>query len=366
MPIKTKLLLLVSFLIATAIANALLGLYGMRQGVNGMRALYEERVVPLRDLKEIVDAYAVNIVDTNHKVRNGNFTIDQGLASLKEAEGLIRELWQQYKNRPLTAEELAMVAQIEPLMVRGDEATQTLASLFRQGDQAGIAAFSATELYPAIDPVSEVFSQLIQVQLAVAAKDYQENQARYDRMTLIVGLTLLLVAFTGITLAWFVIDRNVTRPLQRASAVATAVKEGDLTGEILTRRQDEVGVILRQLAAMQNGLRQLVGTIRDSIGEVRSTVTALADNANATADVTQHQTHAAASVAASVEQLSTAIQHVDERSREAHRITLTTEEQLQQSAAVIAEAAEGIQGVADAVNGAAETLQELEQLSGQI
>lgn len=37
-------------------------------------SVYNDRVVPLKQLKEISDAYAVNIVDCSHKVRNGNIT----------------------------------------------------------------------------------------------------------------------------------------------------------------------------------------------------------------------------------------------------------------------------------------------------
>ncbi len=68
--IKTTLYLIVCGLLAIAGINAFLGLSGMASSIDGMDSVYKDRVVPLRDLKMIADAYAVNIVDTTHKVRN--------------------------------------------------------------------------------------------------------------------------------------------------------------------------------------------------------------------------------------------------------------------------------------------------------
>jgi hypothetical protein len=67
--IRVRLLLLVTMLLLLVAAVGGLGFYGMRHALAGMDEVYKDRVVPLRDLKEIADAYAVNIVDTTHKVR---------------------------------------------------------------------------------------------------------------------------------------------------------------------------------------------------------------------------------------------------------------------------------------------------------
>lgn len=40
----------------------------------GLDTVYKDRAVPLKDLKIIADMYAVNIIDTSHKVFNNNFT----------------------------------------------------------------------------------------------------------------------------------------------------------------------------------------------------------------------------------------------------------------------------------------------------
>lgn len=54
------------------------GILGMGQANDGMHSVYEDRVVPLKQIKTVSDMYAVNVVDTAHKVRDGALTFQQG------------------------------------------------------------------------------------------------------------------------------------------------------------------------------------------------------------------------------------------------------------------------------------------------
>jgi methyl-accepting chemotaxis protein len=53
-------------------------------------------------------------------------------------------------------------------MAKGNTATTKLKELMSANDADGIAAFAAQEIYPAIDPISDAFTKLIEVQLTVA------------------------------------------------------------------------------------------------------------------------------------------------------------------------------------------------------
>ena len=91
-----------------------------------LRTVYEDRVVPLRDLKIISDAYAVFIVDASHKVRTGNIPWETSLASVEKAKADIRARWDAYLATPLVDEERTLVEQAKPLMARADEAVERL------------------------------------------------------------------------------------------------------------------------------------------------------------------------------------------------------------------------------------------------
>ena len=83
--------------------------------IRDRHSLYENRVVAIEQLKRVADMYAVNIVDTSHKVRNGNMTWAEGEANVEVALKEIDTQWKAYHTKTLEAEEQKMAADIESL-----------------------------------------------------------------------------------------------------------------------------------------------------------------------------------------------------------------------------------------------------------
>ena len=81
-----------AFLAVMVAGVAGVGLKGMSDAHDSANSMYADRVVPLRQLKAVADAYAVNIIGAVHKVRNGGgsgMTWEQGIASLAAARQAI-------------------------------------------------------------------------------------------------------------------------------------------------------------------------------------------------------------------------------------------------------------------------------------
>lgn len=87
--IRARLLAALTALFASIGLMVVIGWYASSVAHRDMNEMYRDRVVPVRDLKIIADMYAVNIVDTAHKVRNGNSSWQAGLASVLEAQSRI-------------------------------------------------------------------------------------------------------------------------------------------------------------------------------------------------------------------------------------------------------------------------------------
>ena len=77
----------------------------MSQIETRFETVYYDQVVPLNQLKSVADLYAVNIVDASHKVRNGNWTWEEGRRSVEDARAEIDTLWAAYRTTNPTAEE---------------------------------------------------------------------------------------------------------------------------------------------------------------------------------------------------------------------------------------------------------------------
>ena len=118
--VKHRLYALMGASASLLLVFGIAAILGMGSSVDALNRMYLERVVPLQSLKTVADDYAVLVVDTSHKVRNGNITWQEGLANLDSAEARIKRIWDDYLQHDLDARETALVADIKPLIRRAD------------------------------------------------------------------------------------------------------------------------------------------------------------------------------------------------------------------------------------------------------
>jgi len=239
--VKIRLFLLVGLLSLVSMVVGLTGLRGMTETVEGLRTVYEDRVVPLRDLKVIADLYAVNIVDTTHKVRNGNIDWAESRKSLKEAREGISSKWATYKATFLVEEEKKLVAEIEPMLEKAEPTLNRLQAILTKEDLDAVKTFSIDTLYPVIDPISTKFSELIEVQLNVAKTEYLNSQAQYETSRLYKVILLVVGILSGGLLALWIVG-SVIRPLSLVQETAQKVALSfDYSSRIDVKQLDEVG-----------------------------------------------------------------------------------------------------------------------------
>ncbi len=267
--VAKRLMILVALLGTLSIAIGINGLSNMAQVVTSLQTVYDDRVVPLRDLKVIADMYAVNIVDASHKVRNGNITWEEGRKNVDDAEKVIAEKWQAYKNTVLVPEEEALVAEIEPMFKTTKVELDKLREILKQEDKQAIAEFTAGPLYPAIDPISGKFSDLIEVQLKVAKQEYEASNANYSHNRTI-SIALILIGLTlGVVFAYWIV-RSVSEPLEKVRKMVREVaKTSDFSKRVKVDSNDEVG----QTAQAFNALLE---SQQNAIKEVNNAVSAMA------------------------------------------------------------------------------------------
>ncbi|HEY8118945.1 MAG TPA: CHASE3 domain-containing protein [Methylophilaceae bacterium] len=87
--------------------------------------------------------------------------------------------------------------------------------------------------------------------------DEAQASARHTTLTIIYGT---LLAFMVLTLAAFVITRNIANPLTELSATAERIASGDLAVTIpISKRTDEVGILSQTFARMVESLKGMAG-----------------------------------------------------------------------------------------------------------
>lgn len=178
-----------------------IGLKGIEDTNQAVHTLYEDRVVTIEQLKRVADMYAVNIVDTSHKVRNGNMTWAEGEANVEVALKEIDTQWKAYRAKKFEAEEQKLVADIEPLFANANTSIASLQAILRAHDDKRLAEFTAKELYPAIDPISDRVNALTDLQTKISGQVFAEAEEDFQLHSegglLILILGILMTGYLG-------------------------------------------------------------------------------------------------------------------------------------------------------------------------
>jgi methyl-accepting chemotaxis protein len=295
---------LIGFLILLLLGVGYMGLNSTRQSNAALMTVYQDRVVPLKGLKIISDMYAVNIVDTSHKLRNGALSWQQARQNIEAAHDQIAENWQAYLATELVPEEQAIIDRLKPLMAVADRDVDVLLTIIDKQDQAALLRFISDELYQSIDPVTKEVSQLVDVQLLIARTTYEQSQHRYAKVErysmLIIGVGTLLALGVGLLIA-----RSITVPLFGAITQINRLAEGDLTVDIQIEGQDEVAELLVAMQHMTVNLRDMLHALSGTANQVASAATQLRVISEGIAEGSEEVAGQAESVATAGEEMTT-------------------------------------------------------------
>lgn len=265
--IKAKILLLVSVLTLIAIIVALMGFSGMKTCKNNFKDVYDNRIVPLNQLKVVADMYAVNIVDTTHKARNGNLTAKEAIDNIHQAQVQIAKEWGAYTATVLTPEESILADEAKERFAAADKGIKIVLDLLESRNMAGVASFSITELYPAIDPISETIGKLITLQLKESEKGYQSTESVYDSAVIMNTIILFIGLGASGILAWIVIG-SIGRSTGNFSKTMNVISSNkDLTKIIEHPNNDELKVVSLAFNELMGAVQKAIGDAKNSASE---------------------------------------------------------------------------------------------------
>jgi methyl-accepting chemotaxis protein len=380
---------------------AWLGLRTAEQGEERLRALYEERVVPLRHLKTVSDAYAVFVVDATHKVRNGNWSWAEGEASVRKAQGEIAEGWRAYYARPVEEARRPLVAAVQARTAAADALTRdTLAAMVAK-DGAALETIVRDRLYQTLDPLTEAIDALVAHEVAASEATYlaaRADAARTVTMTILLSVFALMVAGT----VALVLQLRALGPLARLTGAMNRIA-GGVWGTAVPGlgRRDELGAMaaavetlreagaeaerlrgeqdrLRQeaeaarKAALETMARSIEAATAETLRAVASTVDAVGQdaaqmaagsqsvgiNAQAVAAAAQQSLASAETVASAAEELTASIGEITTRVRETAATAQAAASEGERTEAAVA-------ALANAVTNVGEVVRLISEIAGQ-
>ncbi|UDF30387.1 UNVERIFIED_ORG: methyl-accepting chemotaxis protein [Roseateles sp. XES5] len=243
MKISTKLgavTLFLTLLLAGAILSTYLVLNAMSAS---MSTIVVDRLVPAASLKKVGDLYAVNIVDTAHKVRSGALAWEDGYRLNSEAVATIQTLWDAYAATYLTDEERTLAGQMTAEMQKQAASIDDLLAIMKAKDKAALDAYVETRLYPTIDPIGTYVAALIDLQIRVGQEEFAAASAHKQTNLLLLSL-FGAVALVVSALSFWIIVAGVSRPLNAITRIMQTLAGGTTDFEVpFRRRRDEIGSI---------------------------------------------------------------------------------------------------------------------------
>ncbi|MGE7417554.1 methyl-accepting chemotaxis protein [Methylobacterium tarhaniae] len=252
--IRARLLAALTALFASIGLMVVIGWYASSVAHRDMNEMYRDRVVPVRDLKIIADMYAVNIVDTAHKVRNGNSSWQAGLASVLEAQSRIAKTWQGYMLTRMDGGERRLAQAAQGTMATANGSVSDLLAILRSGDQVALDAFVKTRLYQSIDPVSHHISKLVDIQIDEASQLYDRFAETY-RLNRLVGAGILAIGLAAVVFALATTLRGVLAPLSAITATMRELASGHTTRAVPgLGRRDEIGSMAASVQVFKENL----------------------------------------------------------------------------------------------------------------
>jgi methyl-accepting chemotaxis protein len=256
MTIRVKLLACISLLVAVICVVSAFSFYAMQKEAALAESIVVDRVVPMEQLKVIADRYAVNIVDTVHKVRAGSLSFAEGEANVRSALADVRDHWEAYVATTLTAEEKSIADHFDGMRKDTDQGVEKLLAILAAQDKALLGNFADKELYPLIDPLGGDIARLMDLQIRVAKELHEEGDAMKVSLTWLMGIFSALGTLIAMFSIWTVL-RGVIKPIDAITGAMALLAGGKLDVAIFGEgRRDEIGKMASTVAIFRDNARE--------------------------------------------------------------------------------------------------------------
>ncbi len=309
--VRNRLIILAAVPLIALVFTTLFSLKIMSGLVNGIDSLYEDRVIPLKQIKSVSDGYAVQIVDSFHKYRAAQITVEDLKGQIDDALTNAEKVWGQYKQTKLTSEEARLVDISDRLMKKANTEIQAMKLQLGNGQLKQMSNDEfVPKLYGFMDPFSGSLEALINLQLDESGRFRNEadTKAKETRILLMVTMAVMIgVLIVGATLIY----RSIFRPLRSLQrTVSHIASEADLRKDSEVVGSDEIAETASSVNDMLCAFRTILKEVNGASMTLGSAAEEMQVISNQVANTASDQQQQTEMIATAVTQMSAAIQEV--------------------------------------------------------
>jgi methyl-accepting chemotaxis protein len=335
--IRTRLILVLSFLSAQLIAGGMLGIGNLSIANSSMKSMYDDRLVPLGQLDQIVRLLNRNELSIAKAISDEP---DEAAKLMNDVDENIRKastIWDAYLATYLTPEEKKLAEQFAQNRKRFvSEGLLPAVAAIRARDGKLATEILHGPMEKLFEPVRRGINDLIQLQLDVARQGYEERQSAYlfIRNSCIAAL-LVGLAMAAAVGAWLL--RAITRPLDDAIRIADAIANGDLTQHFPAPSRDEMGRLLDALKNMNESLVRIVVQVRSGTDTIATASSQIAAGNLDLSSRTEEQASSLEETASSMEELTSTVKQNADNAGQANSLAVSASQVASKGGAVVTE-----------------------------
>lgn len=233
---------------AAILGIGIFSLHSFTQIDQKIGTIYDDRVIPLQQLKSISDNYGIHVIDAVNKADRGLLSPQKALNQVRTAITQIDQTWKQYRNTSLTPQESKLVQEAEQLFIPANQQIEQLKTVLEQGDRQKLGTFDG-KLYTTIDPLTNKLQELINLQLFVAQQERRAAAILYQQTSIVFSCLLVFALLLASPLGYF-ISRAITRTLKETiDHVVQASQEIAVTTEQHERVASQQAAAIHQTTA---------------------------------------------------------------------------------------------------------------------
>lgn len=355
--ISTKLMLMQSMAFVVMIGICVAGEMGINSILTRMNSVYADRVVPIDQLKHVSDAYIVELRYIADDYSAGKLSAQDGMARVDDFLKVATEKWDAYLSTYLTEEEKAKMAAVDAALPAVRSAVARIQALMEAGNSEGLNSFLRNDFSNAMTPLERTLDDLIDYQLSEADRMTQDANA--------LGMTIAISIIAASALAIIVslvatilFTRRMKSALVAAVDMTNAVADGDLSVQVDSRSNDEIGQVVDGLNLMVERLRSVVGEVAMASGNVSAGAEQMASTA-------EQLSRGATEQASSTEEASSAMEQMAANIKQSAQNALDTEKIARKSAADARESGTAVEKAVEAMQTIAEKIMVVQEIARQ-
>jgi methyl-accepting chemotaxis protein-1 (serine sensor receptor) len=346
--ISTRLFVLIGFFALLLTCIGINGLMGISSTNDSLKSVYEDNTVALAQLEEVSRLITRNRVLVMDTIINSTpENIEKRTAEFQQNDKSIESRWSEYFATKMEADEETFANEFKaqwPLYRQ--EGLLATSDAVKAGKRDAAIEIYQSKVSPLAGKVQTTLKKLLEVQVRVAKKQYDEAVTRYQTIRWVSILAIVL----GVTLAgWFglALTREISSAFALAIDVSSAVANGDLTHTVSVEGKDEIATLLRALGSMQQSLRDVVSSVRFGSDGVANASAEIAQGNQDLSARTEQQASSLEETAASMEELGSTVKHNAEAAHKANQLAASASTIAVRGGEVVAQVVETMKEIND-------------------